>query len=582
MAICTGTSIRTGKRCAKIAKGNQTTCSDHEPNKVEKPTCEGISKNSGKRCKRKPRKGKTTCGYHDPNKVKKFTCNSVKTRGGRCTREVKFDGERCSDHQESDKYIKPPDTILKDGQCEGFIQDDTRCKWKPTNGETTCRMHKPNKTKGPTCTESKSRGGKCTHSVGFIGDKCLDHRNDGLKCGELTTSNVPCLRVVTKEGDKCQIHGGPGKIEKEVRKDERTVMFCPKCDTKERWISLKEHGFGNYVISSIGRIYNIKTYKLSKDDPMLDSGGYVRVLLTNDDGNRKGKRIATWQGAAFFDLKLVYGKERNPITIDHINRNRADNYVCCNLRPYTNREQGLNQTRPKYYHGKTVYKTSLDSKTILEKYISINQASDLLKMDVNRIKKFCNSEEEVDGYKLRFMTREDTGNEKWYSSEVLYPEYQPSFWVSAGGWIERRNGVFTKGSFSGKYYSFGFSVNNDRVYHFVHDVVWEIITGRKIRDGYEISHINDKCKDNRYVNLEEDTHPNNMMNAVKLGNHGSAIKVRQIFHDETPSRIYLSIRQACEMTGTTRWALKEVLKGEQSGAGDCKCGLRYHWEIVTK
>ena len=186
MVICTGISIRTGKRCSKIAKRNQTTCSDHEPNKVEKPTCEGISKNSGNRCKRKPRKGKTTCGYHDPNKTKKFTCNSVKTRGGRCTREVKFDGERCSDHQESDEYVKPPDTILKDGQCEGFIQDDTRCKWKPINGETTCRMHKPNKTKGPTCAESRSRGGECTHSVGFIGDKCLDHRNDSLKCTMFT------------------------------------------------------------------------------------------------------------------------------------------------------------------------------------------------------------------------------------------------------------------------------------------------------------------------------------------------------------------------------------------------------------
>ncbi len=465
-------------------------------------------------------------------------------------------------------------------RCKGIKEDGSQCTFKTKNNKLTCIRHDSNKI-NPTCSGKKTRGGKCTRTVNNEGDRCRDHQK-GPKCNEPNSKKERglCKNKVDNEGDKCIMHGGQKKI-KEVNKDERTVIYCPKCKKKETWKYMKPHGFSNYEVSSIGRFYNIKRCKLLAIDLKPISTGYVRAELINDDGDRKSKNISTWLGGVFFNIKLVYGKEYNTITADHINRVKTDNYVCCNLRVATKSEQCLNQEKSEFNNGKIVFKISPNDGTILEKYTSIKQASIDLSCQLDTITRLCKSGKEVDGYKLRFMIREDLGKDKWVSSESLYPEYQPSFWVSTGGWTERSDGRLTQGSLRGKYFRMGITINHDETtVRDVHVVVWEIINDKKVPKGMEISHIDDDGENNRIENLELNTHTGNMRNMIRLGMRGMSIKVKQIFHDSTPSRIYFNKTEACLKNSIEIRTLNKVIRGEKQGAGLCKCGLLYSWEKI--
>ena len=116
----------------------------------------------------------------------------------------------------------------------------------------------------------------------------------------------------------------------------------------EQWMQVS--GFPNYMISSCGRVMNIKTFKVLK--PIMNSHGYLFVNLWSN-GEMSNKRIHRLAAEAFIlnlsDLPCV----------DHKNRNCLNNHLS-NLRWCTRKENQHNRSKNKntssIYKGVCFYK----------------------------------------------------------------------------------------------------------------------------------------------------------------------------------------------------------------------------------
>ena len=110
----------------------------------------------------------------------------------------------------------------------------------------------------------------------------------------------------------------------------------------EQWRMIS--GFPNYMISSVGRVMNIKTFRILK--PGMDGRGYLIVSLCKD-GDVSTKKIHRLVADAFIlnlsDLPCV----------DHQDRNEQNNHLS-NLRWCNHREN--NQNRSKRQNTSSVYK----------------------------------------------------------------------------------------------------------------------------------------------------------------------------------------------------------------------------------
>nr|QBK93073.1 MAG: HNH endonuclease [Pithovirus LCPAC403] len=177
---------------------------------------------------------------------------------------------------------------------------------------------------------------------------------------------MKCTFVVESEKDLCERH-----TQEEIHLVKHEEVFCSKCGEKEKWIWLKIFDFMNYEISSLGRVYSYKIGKYTKENPILTSNSYVGINLTNDNHVTCSRHINTWQGIAFFNLPFV---NDGITTVDHIDRNRSNNRVCCNLRPFNKSEQAKNRKTRAIIKGKIVLKFSLDE-VLVEEYISAIEAS---------------------------------------------------------------------------------------------------------------------------------------------------------------------------------------------------------------
>ena len=97
-------------------------------------------------------------------------------------------------------------------------------------------------------------------------------------------------------------------------------------------------GYDNYMVSSLGRVKNVKTGKMLKVS--LDGGGYMRLQIINNEGVSKQVLVHRLVAKAFLDD----ADDVNATQIDHINHQRADNNYL-NLR-YATRQQNQ-QNKPK-------------------------------------------------------------------------------------------------------------------------------------------------------------------------------------------------------------------------------------------
>ena len=104
----------------------------------------------------------------------------------------------------------------------------------------------------------------------------------------------------------------------------------------EQWRTISE--FPNYMISSVGRVMNIRTFKVLKPG-MNDTTGYLYVNLCKD-GDVSCKTIHRLVAKAFI-LNLT-----NIPNVDHIDRKRLNNHIL-NLRWCSKRENDRNRSKNK-------------------------------------------------------------------------------------------------------------------------------------------------------------------------------------------------------------------------------------------
>ena len=110
----------------------------------------------------------------------------------------------------------------------------------------------------------------------------------------------------------------------------------------EQWRNID--GFPNYMVSSFGRVMNIRTFRMLR--PGINSRGYLGVVLSSNV-EVSSKQIHRLVAQAFI-LNLTALP-----CVDHIDRNKLNNHLL-NLRWCTKQENQYNRSKNK--NGTSVYK----------------------------------------------------------------------------------------------------------------------------------------------------------------------------------------------------------------------------------
>nr|QBK92487.1 MAG: uncharacterized protein LCPAC401_01250 [Pithovirus LCPAC401] len=499
---------------------------------------------NGNTCKNKSNLQNIYCNIHDKNG---YPCSGTTQRGLQCKVHVKIEGSKCSSHNGKTKKIR----VITGPLC-GVITRRGKCRNKGKY-EGRCHLHPAE-------------------------EKDVDHKeNIRLLCGVETTRRGKCKNKGTHEG-RCYLH--PIDIKSNVKPIlEHEEDRCPLCDELEIWTWMKDVEFPNYMLSSLGKIYNIVTNNYLKGS--ITERGYHSVRLARCDREIKSKNIHTLQGIAFYGLKALYGNEKSKISMDHINQIKLNNYTCCNLIPATSSQQNINSSKVSQ-RGKTVLKIS-ENGEILQRYDSIKEIADEVGLHRDNFNYHCINNILVGGYKYRFMTKDDLHDQaSWKSTSELYPHIQPSVEVSDKGWCFRWNGALSRGTDIGYYFDLCLmdAIEHKSISKLAHVMIWTVFHNRLVPEGYEISHKNSKGKDNRLENLELATHSKNLLTTVHNGMSKQCIGVRQHFHDGT-HRDFVSIGEAGRcVDSTSSTSISRASCGKIKSAGVCKCGKQFTWSRI--
>ena len=323
----------------------------------------------------------------------------------------------------------------------------------------------------------------------------------------------------------------------------------------EEWKNLPVfdgRSFSRYEVSSLGRIRNKKAGYVFSARP--NSEGYVYNGFYDDEGNYNSMSVHGIVSRAFLDEP----KSAN-LTVDHINRERADNRVA-NLRWATKEQQAANSNRSKYgATGQPVIQYTMDMEEI-KKWPNIITAAKELKINNGRIGTACKGKRDQTGVFKWAYERQDLDGEIWR-------DYKPmDIQVSNMGRIKSPHYHIVYGSKIGDYLTYG------KPQKLVHIIVAEAFLSN-LENKLEVNHKDKDGTNNKLENLEWVTRSEQMIHSHRTNSdpnrYSTALAVKQYIWNPSDPDVegvdiigeYRSIGQASRETGCSESSISRVCEG---------------------
>lgn len=167
-----------------------------------------------------------------------------------------------------------------------------------------------------------------------------------------------------------------------------------------------DFGLDRYQANREGQIRNKTSKYILSPKPRKDTG-YITINLLKD-GDKKITSYLIHNLIA----KLFIPNPENKRTVDHINRDKADNRVI-NLRWATHKEQNEYRVKPKKIAGVPVYQLDKNNRKI-KIWKKIKDAEDELGISLGKITMVCKGQRKTaGGYGWRYVYEDKIKGEEW-------------------------------------------------------------------------------------------------------------------------------------------------------------------------
>ncbi len=317
--------------------------------------------------------------------------------------------------------------------------------------------------------------------------------------------------------------------------------------TDEEWKNFPMIGgksFSKYEVSSLGQIRNKKSGYIFSDRP--NSAGYVCNKFIDDERNEKNISAHVIVTGAF-----IGEPETDDLTVDHINRKRADNRVI-NLRWATRKQQAVNSDKSNCRaKGQPVIQYTMSMEE-MKTWTNIITAANELKIVRSNISLVCRGERNHAGGFKWVYERQDLDGEIW-------KEYKPfDIQVSNMGRIKPPHYHIVYGSKAGDYLVYG------KPHKYVHIMIAETFLSNP-KKKLEVNHKDKDGTNNKLENLEWATRSEQMIHSHQTNSnpdrYSTAKVVKQYDVEGTFIGEYRSIREASNETGYSASAISQVCLG---------------------
>jgi len=317
----------------------------------------------------------------------------------------------------------------------------------------------------------------------------------------------------------------------------------------EEWRDCSVIGLQDYLASSFGRIYTMKTGKVLSGN--LRPSGYIKVDIVQ---NSQNKVISVHK----IICGTFHGESPDPsYTVDHIDRDKSNN-TPDNLRWASRTDQNLNKNPTKF--AKTV------SRIRNNKIIQIYEEEDALEIF------------ELDSYIIPGTGAMFDGD-LWIYSNLTDLDFDGERWgslfiddiiieVSDKGRVKSRYGKTIGYNNNEGYKCIKFSGKS----YLVHRLVMMAFKG-KIPQKLVVNHIDEDKTNNHLDNLEIVTRAQNTIYSIKSGS-GLIKAVNQLSLTGEIVTTFPSIKAASDSTGVSYTGISKVVNGNQKTSGN------YTWQYA--
>lgn len=354
--------------------------------------------------------------------------------------------------------------------------------------------------------------------------------------------------VIHIDGDTLNSHADNLQwgTKEEKRNVEREIYRCKNYVNNitlpnEEWKDCSVIGLTDYLASSLGRIYSMKTGKVLSGHQR--PSGYWKVVIVEKSQN---KTVSLHK----IICSTFHGESPHPsYTIDHLDRDKSNN-TPANLRWASRTDQNLNKNPTKFV--KTV------SRIRNNKIIQIYEEEDAL--EIFELDSYIIPETgaifDGDLWIYSNLTDLDFENENWTSLDIDSTTIE----VSNMGRIKSRYGKTIGYTSNNEYKSIKFSGKT----YLVHRLIYIGFKGT-IPDELVINHIDEDKTNNRLDNLEVITRSQNTVHSIASSRLNKSVNQLSLTGDFIAT--FPSIKAASEATGTCNAGISKVVRGNQKTSG---------------